>query len=250
MKIKLSDIAPPANYVREGIKPARIQDFVRIGAQLTPDQEIPKKPKLILWPFPPILVRQIKKDPSLKKQKPFELIDGGHRLKVAKIFGLKDIPGEISPVQTAGKAFLLQIKTADNGPLPLSNRERAQAIWTLYHEFKMTQEQIGKEFGYHRSQISRFCSKKSGWGDKPGRKVGQKPSKSAEPITIKGSALTPSEWFERLQMILIMYEKEGEALLFTKYLESFSEVKIAKFYDLISSVSDSINEICKEKLKA
>ena len=221
-KVKLNQIDDPAHYIRASLKNSYISDLLNDLAELNgvkdwhelirvkepkakKDDEAPKAPKQapLKWPFPPIEVarnpKQIlppakkgekasdtkKKLKGEKKYFAYELIDGMHRLTVARRLKLKEIDATIKQTTDAAERFLLQFQT-NSGPrgIRFDKDDRDNAIRILAKEFNYSLKKLVEETGLNVGSISRILSGKQ-------RKTG--PRKKATPRTQVDGAMQSSD---------------------------------------------------------
>jgi len=234
MKIQFKDISFPEHYIRFKVDKRRVEDFIRIAAGLSPEQEIPRKPKLLNWPFPNIEVTKIEakagekltsepekgkgKKVKVKILRPYELIDGRHRMTALARFGIRETEAKIMTVKEPADRYLMQYHTNANGPLALEPYAKAQAIWTMVNVYHIKQAEVVKETNFTKASISRIASKKQGWakhgGARPG--AGRREGEAVPPSDGNGKDLglfTPNQFVDRLLVMAGEYKKSKTAIL-------------------------------------
>lgn len=219
--IKIKEIDQPPHYLREKVKASYITELcddlaaingVKDWHELQPRKEkttgITKDGKPIIktvspkidWPFPPIEVARNEKQvlppagkdatsaatkkklkAAKKKYFPYELIDGSHRIAVARRIGMKEIPATIKSILDPAERFLEQYKS-NGGPrgLRLDKADRDNAIRILSREYQFSQKKLVEETGLDQTSISRIIS---------GKQRREGPRKAA---TKKDGATTPA----------------------------------------------------------
>jgi len=250
VKIKLSDIAFPEYYVRLAIDKSRVEYFVQTVADLAPDQD-PKKPRLKTWTLPPIKVAKIEpiagqhleqEATGIGKKKaivskPYELIDGRHRVETATLLGLKDIDAELISIKDAGKRFIEQFTLNNEGPLSFNAQSRANAVWIMANVYHIAQKDLVPITKMHKASISRIAAKKQGFWAKGKVKKEKQETVTGAPEYI------PSQLFDRLS---IMTGKDGyikikkDFLIYAK--EQASSMKVL---DLVENMRAIANDLMK-----
>jgi hypothetical protein len=95
-----------------------------------------------------------------KKSFPFELIDGAHRLAVARILKLEEIDGTIKNIEPGAERFLRQYNLNAGHGLRLDKDMRDNAIRILSTVYKIPQKAIVAETGLDVSSVSRIIANK------------------------------------------------------------------------------------------
>lgn len=170
MKIKISQIGLPAHYVRGKTSAANIKDLLDVvlktNGETAPEKLIGKK---LNWPFhSPIIVA---KNPEpkigkslggddkvkIKQWRPYEIIDGFHRLKIWQKLKQKEIEAVVKDdIVNPFDRFLMQYQTNSSHGLRLDKDARDEAIRKAYKEFKIPITKLSKAFGMHTSSIDRI----------------------------------------------------------------------------------------------
>jgi ParB family chromosome partitioning protein len=89
-----------------------------------------------------------------KKEKRYQLIAGERRLRASIIAGLETVPAYVRKAddrQMMALALIENIQRQDLNPM-----EKAEAFSRFCNEFKMTQEELGKQVGISRSAVANF----------------------------------------------------------------------------------------------
>lgn len=256
-KIAMKDIGFPEHYIREKPDKKRIEEFVRIGAALSPEDQIPAKPKLVTWPFPHIHIAKNvliagkavtskaekgkgKKD-KVKKGYTYELIDGRHRMAALKKFGMKELDANVSNERDPAHRFIQQYQSNATGNLPLDPYARYQAIWTMGHVFSLKQNEIVKATGIAQASISRILAKKQGWkkhgGTRPG--AGKKTSNGGQGTG--GSLFMPNQYVDRLQVMLGEYKKTRPAIL-KSFKENLNGTELGSLIEMLRDMAHDLEE--------
>lgn len=220
MKIKISDIQIPEVYLRKR-KPSHVAYLLDVAKQSSQ------------WPFDPIEVAgngvskitKIKPKEGDKKGKtrtikPWELLDGGHRVAVAVKMGLKDIPAIEKNIKDPGLRFLEQFRANSSHGLKLDVPERNQAIWELVNRFHMKVTTVADATGLHKASVSRIATKKQGWlrgtpeGSKKMVRTHSGKSEETESTTetneevAEGAIFSPSQFVDRLVVMVADYKRQ------------------------------------------
>lgn len=226
--VKINQIAMPPHYLREKIKTVYVNELLTDLALINGVEDwhelIPAKGKKIKveWPFPPIEVARNEKQvlsPTEKGQKPsdvkkklkttkkyfpYELIDGIHRMTVARRIKMKELPATIKQITDPAERFLEQYKT-NGGPrgLRLDKDDRDNAIRLMSKEFNISQKKLVEITGLDQTSISRIIAVKQ---RKEGpRKSSSKKDSSDDSVIATSSekpsaTMTPEGFLTRLQI--------------------------------------------------
>jgi len=272
--IKISEIVLPEHYIRESIKSKYVQDLLDVVAThngVTSWSELVGK-KTIQWPFPEIeigknLTPKPEKKPKVKGEKtkdvkakkwfPFELIDGAHRLQVAKKLKKKEIDAITRNIDNPGARFLHQYKTNVGHGLRLDKDARDNAIRTAAKVFSFTQKQLVQETGLDVSSVSRIINsrqRKEGPRSKPRRNepIIDTLIDTAENIpslkdTAEPASMTVEGFLDRLQGLVREFPKLQAPIL--SYLITNTPKskfdKLKEFAGLIRSISNTFDDAIK-----
>jgi len=271
--VKISEITLPEHYVRGQIKSKHVQDLLDVVAThngVAAWSDLVGK-KTVQWPFPEIEIGKnltpkpdkIKKEkgdktkaPKLKKWFPFELIDGAHRLTVAKRLKMKEIDAITRGIDNAGARYLHQYKTNVGHGLRLDKDARDNAIRTLAKVFSISQKELVKETGLDVSSVSRIINSRQ-------RKEGPRsaPSKpranvtytatDAEAISTASPApsgsMTVEGFIDRLQGITREFPKlQAAVLAFLVANTPKSKLpKLGEFAGLVRAIADTFDDATK-----
>jgi hypothetical protein len=250
IKVKLTDIAYPEHYVRLAVDSARVDYFIQTVADLAPDQD-PKKPKLKAWTLPPVKVVKIEPEAGKhleqeatgkgKKKaivlKPYELVDGRHRVETATRLGMKEIDAEVVSIKDSGKRFIEQFTLNNEGPLSFNAQSRANAVWIMANIYKIPQKDLVPITKMHKASISRIASKKQGFWEKG------KPKKAKKETVTGAPEYIPSQLFDRL---VIMTGADGYQKIKTGFLAYAKEqTSGAKVLNLIQNMRAIVDDLMK-----
>lgn len=207
MKLKIADIEIPKSYLRKP-KKTHVDYLYEIAKQGgAPDT----------WVLDDIEVAPNETPPKVKGQKqktakPYELIDGGHRLKVAQRFKLDEIPGKVVNVKDPALRHLEGYKANSSHGLKLEIADRNQFIWDMVHTFNWPQDRIAKETGLHKSSVSRIADKKQGWkGYKPESMKRGKPKLREQ--ADHDAILSPPQFADHLEILLDDFPKQKSEII-------------------------------------
>lgn len=208
--VKISEIAMPEHYLRAKVKTSYINELLTDLALINGVKDwhelIAAKEKKVKveWPFPPIEVARnekqvlppaekgekrsdVKKKIKVSKKKYFlyEMIDGSHRITVARRLKMKEILTTVKNIPNHADRFLEQYKS-NGGPrgLRLDKDDRDNAIRILAKEYGLSQKVLVQETGLDQASISRIIAAKQ-------RSMGaRKSSKKKSDSDDSGSAFT------------------------------------------------------------
>jgi hypothetical protein len=185
--VKIASIIMPEHYVRGKINGKNVSDLmdvvVKTHGHLFKDGKAPDWHELIskklTWPFhTPI---ELAKNPTptpgkaLKKSeatlegrgkkkgrvfKPFELIDGGHRLTVWRRLKQKEIPATIKDIKDPAERFKEQYETNSSHGLRLDKDQRDNYVRVAHTVYRKSLSILAKETGLHRNSIIRILAEK------------------------------------------------------------------------------------------
>ena len=269
--IKISDITLPEHYVRGTVKSKHVSDLLDVVAThngvATWADLIGKK--TIQWPFPEIDIgknltpkpeKVAKKKgekvtkPKGKKWFPFELIDGAHRLAVAKRLKRKEIEAITRGIDDPGARYMHQYKTNVGHGLRLDKDARDNAIRTLAKVFNVSQKELVKETGLDVSSVSRIINarqRKEGPRAKPSRQGPTVTTIEAptESTTTESGSMTVEGFIDRLQGIVREFPKLQAPLL--AYLISHTPksklTKLNEFAGLVRAIGETFDDATKSE---
>lgn len=232
MKIKISDIQVPKAYIRKrkASHVAYLLEIAKTGKILDPIEIASngvKKPT------------KVKKNGKTETIKPWELLDGQHRIKVNQLLKLPEINAIEKPIKDPGRRFLEQFKANSSHGLKLDLDERSQAIWEMVNTFKMQKREVAKQTGLHESSVGRIAARKQGWlGYKPDsmkrtRKDGDDPGAPEG-----GNVFEPHQFADHLAIMVNDYKKQKD-----KIVEALQAKFGAKLNDFVISLAAMVKEI-------
>lgn len=271
--VKINEITFPEHYVRGTVKSKHVQDLLDVVAShngVGAWSDLIGK-KTIQWPFPEIEIgknltpkpdkakKGEKKGKNNKKWFPFELIDGGHRLTVAKRLKLKEIDAITRNIDNPGARFLHQYKTNVGHGLRLDKDARDNAIRTLAKVFNVSQKELVKETGLDVSSVSRIINSRQ-------RKDGPRapatpralpiPSTGADIDSTESSSrgnvninegMTVEGFIDRLQGLTKEFKRlQAPLLAFLVANTPKSKLpKLAEFAGLVREISETFDDATK-----
>lgn len=234
MLLKLSDIQVPKVYVRKR-KASHVEYLLEIAKAAQG------------WPFDPVEVapnakpeasaNKDKKKPA-KKQKPWELLDGQHRIKVAELLKLKEIPAKEKNIKDPGARFLEQYLTNMKHGLRLDPVERADAVRRMVKEFQLKAALVAKETGFHPSSISRILKGKQGIGYAPESMRREKKTANYDGAPQSGGIFTPAQFADHLAIMVSDYPRQKAGIVFA-LKEKFGD----KLNDFFKELAAMLKEI-------
>ena len=135
------------------------------------------------WPFPPILLHKLAT--ATKNGMIYEIVDGMHRLELARQYNYITIPAHIKEYKSIADLLADQFKENIHHGLLLSQADRNKWIKLLYIEAKMKAKDIGQQVGLTEASISRIIRELQATKDKKKvdtKKEDTKKSDQKEPI--------------------------------------------------------------------
>lgn len=169
-KIALTLLRTPKMYLRKRVRPDYVQKLVADAREVMQDGG--KGPlRAAMWPFPPIVVREVEEAPKKEGDKPlivYEVIDGNNRTEAARTLyegklGDFSVPARIVKL-TDAEAFAEQIKLNLANGMYLDRGLRDGGIRTLVKDMKMSTREVARRTGVSYSSVSRIANAKQGKG--------------------------------------------------------------------------------------
>jgi hypothetical protein len=245
----------PEHYVRGKINGKNVSDLMDVVVKAHGSLFKEGKPvdwhdligKKLSWPFhTPIEVarnmpekgKPLKKSESAvegKKKgkvfKPFELIDGGHRLTVWRRLKQKELPAIIKDIKDPGERFKEQYETNSSHGLRLDKDQRDDYVRVAHTVYKKSLSILAKETGLHRNSIIRILAEKQRKKE-PRKKRGE--FSSAQTVQ---SDMSVQGFLERLQILTAALPKLKNEI--KKFLmENFTRSTQSKLTVIVSQVRE------------
>ncbi len=259
--IKISSIAMPEHYVRGKINGKNVSDLmdvvVKTHGHLFKDGKATDWHELIskklTWPFhTPIEIvknpaprKEKKPDKTKKKEKafkPFELIDGGHRLTVWRRLKQKELPATIKDIKDPAERFREQYETNSSHGLRLDKDQRDNYVRVAHTIYKKSLSILAKETGLHRNSIIRILAEKQ-------RKKGPRQKRGEfDRVEVVASDMTVQGFLERLQTLTVVFPtmKDQITIFLTDNLTSSGRSKLVAFIAAIRLISSHLEKSLTE----
>ena len=240
--IKITAIGMPEHYVRGtlvdgrtvgGINGKNLNDLLDVVLKAN-GEIVPKKlrGKKIVWPFHTSIIlaknteplkgkklKGVKAEGKGKKKgkvwRPYELIDGGHRLTLWRRLGQKEIEATVKTITDPSERYKEQFDTNSSHGFRLDKDHRDNYVRTQHNVFKRSLVALAKETGLNRSSIIRIMAEKQ-------RKKEPRKKGAFTKTTTHEAELSIEGFYSRLMTLVSNYDR------IQKELESFLLANVTK----------------------